>query len=194
MSNEINTRDYRSNDKQVKDQYAVNYNIKNLTVRLIDSNGVNLGIMPTRDALTAARSEMLDLVLINASVDPPVASICDYGKFIYEAKRHKKESDRKIREHMVRTKEIQIRLNITNHDLDIKIQHAIEWLEDNCKVKIVVKFKGRELTYKNRGFDIVNGFVEKLDCKIEKAPNINNNTIIAIVAPGPKIAKVTKTI
>jgi translation initiation factor IF-3 len=189
INGEINNRDRKSANDQIKDQHAANYMIRQLKVRLIDSEGNNLGVKITKEALVMAQNEMLDLVLINSSTEPPVARICDYTKFIYETKRSMKEHDRKLRENAIHVKEIQLRPNITTHDLDVKLRHAKEWLDDNCKVKIVFKFRGRELAYKNKGFDILNGFVEKLDCKIEKAPDMANNTIIAMVAPTAKTLK-----
>ena len=189
INEEINNWDRKSTNDSIKDQYIANHNIHQPKVRLIDIDGNNLGVLTTKEALVIAQNEMLDLVLINSTTEPPVARICDYTKFIYEAKRNKKEQDRKLRENAIHTKEIQLRPNITMHDLEVKLHHAKEWLDDNCKIKIVVKFRGRELTYKNKGFEMINGFVEKLGCKIEKAPDMNNNTIIAVVAPATKITK-----
>jgi translation initiation factor IF-3 len=189
INDDVNNRDRQSKNDSIKEQYVANYNIHQPKVRLIDTDGNNLGVLTTREALTIAQNEMLDLVLINSTAEPPVARICDYTKFIYEAKRNKKEQDRKLRENAIHTKEIQLRPNITTHDLEIKLHHAKEWLDDNCKIKIVVKFRGRELAYKSKGFDMLNGFVEKLNCKIEKAPDLGGNTIIAVITPAAKTTK-----
>jgi len=184
-----NPRDRRQAGDLIKDQYAANYNIRHPQVRLVGDDGSNHGVIDTKQAIAMAQLEDLDLVLVNTSANPPVARICDYNKFIYEQKRHKKEQDRKLREHAIVVKEIQLRPSISNHDLDIKLQHAREWLADNCKIKIVVKFRGREMAYKSKGFEMINNFVDKLGCKIEKAPDMNNNTLIAMVAPGAKTTK-----
>ena len=184
IKSETNNRDRKAFGDPIKDQFAANQKIRQPQVRLIDSEGANLGVINTTEALIMAQTEMLDLVLINTTANPPIARICDYNKFIYDAKRHKKEQDRKLREHAIHIKEIQLRPNISSHDLEVKMQHAREWLTENCKIKIVVKFRGRELAYKARGFDMINNFVEQLGCKIEKAPDMNNNTIIAVVSSG----------
>jgi translation initiation factor IF-3 len=189
INGDVNNRDRRSGNDPIKEQYVANQKIRQLSVRLIDVDGNNLGVLTTREALVIAQNEMLDLVLINSTAEPPVARICDYTKFIYEAKRNKKDQDRKLRENAIHIKEIQLRPNITTHDLEVKLHHAKEWLDDNCKIKIVVKFRGRELAYKNKGFDMLNGFVEKLECKIEKVPDLGGNTIIAVVAPATKTNK-----
>jgi len=183
ITNETGNRDRKAFGDPIKEQFAANHKIRQPQVRLVNSEGTNLGVINTSEALIMAQEESLDLVLVNTTANPPVARICDYNKFIYEAKRHKKEQDRKLREHAIHIKEIQLRPNISSHDLEVKVQHAKEWLTENCKIKIVVKFRGRELAYKARGFDMINNFVDQLGCKVEKAPDMNNNTIIAVVAP-----------
>ena len=185
-----NPRDRKMPNDPIKDLYAANEKIRSSTVRLIDSEGQNLGIKDTRDAIRTAEANGLDLVLVSPTAQPPVARICDYSKFIYEQKQNKKEQDRKLRESAIVTKEIQLRPTIGSHDIDVKLNHAKAWLEDNCKIKIVLKFRGRELSHKDRGFAVVNQFLSKLEsCKIEKQPEMNSNTIIAMIAPGLKVVK-----
>lgn len=179
-----NQRDRRIPSDPIKDQFAANERIRCQQVRLIDQNGTNVGIVETNKSLSMARSEGLDLVVISPTAEPPVAKICDYNKFLYEQKRQKKEHDRKARENAIVTKEIQLRPVIGQHDLDVKLNHAKEWLRDDCKIKIVVKFRGREMAHKDLGFSLVNSFLEKLEpCKIERKPEMNSNAIIAVVAP-----------
>lgn len=175
----------------IKEQFAANDQIKSTTVRLIDNEGQNLGVKSTRDAINLAYDQDLDLVVVSPAANPPVAKICDYGKFIYEQKQNKKEQDRKLRENAIVTKEIQLRPTIGSHDIEVKLNHAKEWLKDNCKIKIVLKFRGREMAHKDRGFAVVNQFLASLEsCKIEKQPEMNSNTIIAMIAPGA--AKIVK--
>ena len=173
----------RNQGDQFKDLYPVNNQIRVPQIRLIDADHNNVGIVDIAIARNMARDQELDLVLINATSTPPVAKICNYNKFVYELKLHKKEQDRKLRENAIHIKEIQLRPGISEHDLSVKMNRAKEWLGDNCKIKIVLKFRGRELNYKAQGFNVINTFVEKLGCKVEEAPDINNNTIIAVVAP-----------
>jgi translation initiation factor IF-3 len=189
INGEANTKDRKVITDSVKDQYLANYMINQPQVRLIDASGANVGVINTREALHKAQEALLDLVLVNSTTNPPIARICEYDKFIYEIKRHKKEQERKLRENTIRIKEIQLRPSISTHDLEVKMQHAKEWLTENCKIKIVVKFRGREVMYKNKSFDLINVFVNKLGCKIEKEPNLSNNTIIALVAPAAKVTK-----
>jgi translation initiation factor IF-3 len=167
----------------VNEDHLVNYSIQCKNVRVIAKDGNNIGVITTKEALNIARLDMLDLVIINNALDPPIAKICDYTKFLYEEKKNKKEQNRKLRENEIHIKEIQLRPGITEHDLNIKLNHAKKWLEDNCKVKIVVKFRGREFSYKNKGFELVNDFISKLNCKVEKQPELGNNIVIGIVAP-----------
>ncbi len=179
-----NPRDRRMPVDPIKEQFAANDQIKSPTVRLIDNEGQNLGVKGTREAINLAYDQDLDLVLVSPAANPPVAKICDYGKFIYEQKQNKKEQDRKLRENAIVTKEIQLRPTIGSHDIEVKLNHAKEWLKDNCKIKIVLKFRGREMAHKDRGFAVVNQFLAGLDsCKVEKQPEMNSNTIIAMIAP-----------
>lgn len=168
----------------IKEQFVANGQIKSPTVRLIDNEGQNLGVKNIKDAINLAYDQELDLVVVSPAANPPVAKICDYGKFIYEQKQNKKEQDRKLRENAIVTKEIQLRPSIGLHDIEVKQNHAKEWLKDNCKIKIVLKFRGREMAHKDRGFAVVNQFLAGLDtCKIEKQPEMSSNTIIAMIAP-----------
>ena len=184
MTNNLKNRDRRSPVDPLRDAHAANDRIRVPNVRLIDSDGQNLGIKSTQDAQRIANSQDLDLVLISPTAEPPVAKVCDYGKFIYEQKQHKKEQDRKTRESATVTKEIQLRPAIGTHDLGVKLNHANDWLANNCKIKVVLKFRGRELAHKDLGFAVINGFLEKLEnCKIEKRPEMTSNTIIAMVSP-----------
>lgn len=179
-----NQRERRIPIDPIKDQYLANEKIRSISVRVIDHTGKNLDVMDTNKAIKIAKDVGFDLVLISPNVQPPVAKICDYNKFIYEQKQSKKEQDKKLRSSVIVTKEIQLRPVIGNHDLDIKANHAKEWLEDNCKIKIVVKFKGREMMHNSKGFEVINSFIEKLgNCKIEKNPEMTSNMIIAIIAP-----------
>ena len=184
MTSNFKNRDRRVPIDPLKDAYTANERIREPSVRLIDSDGQNLGVKSTADAQRMAYHQDLDLVIISPAADPPVAKICDYSKFIYEQKQHKKEQERKSRESATITKEIQLRPAIGAHDLDVKLNHAKDWLADNCKIKVVLKFRGREMAHKDLGFAVINGFLEKLEnCKIEKRPEMNSNTIIAMVAP-----------
>lgn len=171
-------------------EYLANSWIRSPTIRLIDENGVNVGIVDTKQALQQAMSLDLDLITVSKDADPPVCKIYNLSKYIYEQKKVKKELDKKNRENAIIVKEIQIRPHITEHDLLIKQKHAKEFLEDNHKVRIVMKFRGREISFANKGFDLVTKFIQGLgEHKIEKDPSLAGNTILAILAPAHKAVK-----
>jgi translation initiation factor IF-3 len=178
-------RDRKTPVDLIKDQFAANENIRHQSVRVLDLDGESLGILDTKEAQRIANNKGYDLVMVSPTANPPVAKICDYSKFIYEQKRKAKEQNKKMRENAVVIKEIQLRPVIGQHDLEIKLNHAREWLTDNCKIKVTLKFRGRETAHKDMGFAVINAFLTQLGSgKIEKAPELNSNTIIAMVAPG----------
>lgn len=171
-------------------EYIANSFIRSPKVRLINEHGENVGIVDTRQAMEQARNLGLDLITIAKEADPPVCKIYELSKYIYEQKKVKKEIDKKNRENAIHVKEIQLRYSIDEHDLLIKQKHAKEFLDENHKVRIVMKFRGREITFAKKGFDLVTKFIEGLgDFKIEKDPSLAGNTILAILAPAQKAVK-----
>lgn len=181
---------YRPNSREkapideMQAQHPANHRISASSVRVIDEDGQNLGIMETRAALGLARGRDLDLVLIAQSSTPPVARITDYGKFLYQAKQAKKEQDRRSRENQIVVKEIQLRPVTGQHDIDVKLRHAREWLNDSNRIKIVMKFKGRENSHASLGFEVMRGFIEKLgDCKVEQQPEMQGRNMVALISP-----------
>jgi len=158
-------------------------------VRLIGPDGESLGIMSSRQALYTARDYGLDLIEVTADATPPVARIADLNKWIYMLKQAKKQSDKKARENAIVVKEIQLRPVTDKHDLSVKQEHAKEFLAASNKVKIVIKFRGREMSFQQKGFEIMTDFISGLGpCKIEKSPEMNGKSIYAIVAPQAKKA------
>jgi translation initiation factor IF-3 len=169
-------------------EYLANRWIKSPSVRLIDEDGINQGVVPTRAALERAQSVGLDLVTISKDADPPVVKICDLGKFIYEQKKSRKEQEKKNRENVILVKEIQLRPSIDDHDLMVKQRNARGFLDDNHKVKVVMKFRGREIAFARNGFSLIDKFLAGVgDHKIEKSPSLAGNTIMLILAPPLKI-------
>jgi len=169
----------------------VNDQIRSRQVRLIDAEGVNQGIVDTYKALQQARYSGLDLFVINKESVPPVAKILDYKKYLYEQKIMQKEQAKKNRENLVITKEIQLRPVTNVHDIQVKLNHAKGFLDDSNRVKIVVRFRGREMSFSQKGFDVIKDFIEQLSpCRVEKEPTLAGNSITAIV--GPLIIKKNK--
>jgi len=127
-------------------------------VRVIDDLKQQLGVMPLNDALQLARNKGLDLVEIAAAANPPVCRIVDYGKFLYEESKRNKE----VRSSAGKVKELQISASIDPHDLGVKRDHAIQFLSDDMKVRVKMRFRGRQKAHKEIGLGIMNRFVKEL--------------------------------
>lgn len=183
MSFNQNKRILRKPEDPFKVLYPANNNIGFLKeVRLIDQIGENKGIMSLNDAKARALSTDLDLVLFNSTVQPPIVKLVEYNRFIYEMKQNKKEAERKARQNSIIIKEIQLRPVIDNHDLSIKLNNAKKFIDDGDKLKIVMRFRGREMSLADRGIEIMKKFITDLgDVKLEKNPEFSGKAIIAMV-------------
>jgi translation initiation factor IF-3 len=160
----------------------VNDKIRASSVRLIDKDGKQLGIVSLNEALEIANNNNLDLVNIQPNTNPPVCKILDYGKLKYEERLKEKENKKKNK---VITKQIEIKQNINDHDLQTKIRHALEFIEKNIKVQFVFKLKGREVLNKDVTISLVNKIKSLLgSVKIEKEPEIGNKVMVMIVSGG----------
>jgi translation initiation factor IF-3 len=135
----------------------VNGKIRAREVRVIGSDGKQLGILSLGEALTLARADGVDLVEIAPNATPPVCRLVDYGKFRYEQAKRDKES--KKHQHATKVKEVQLSPKIDPHDLSVKLQHAIGFLCDDMKVKVTLKFRGREMAHTEFGFQVVQEFI-----------------------------------
>lgn len=173
---------WRCADINAKD-LVINEAIKDKEVRVIADDGSQLGVMSAAQALKLAEARNLDLVKIAPKAVPPVCKIIDFGKYCYE--QTKKEKEAKKNQNIISVKEIQLTLKIDVHDLQTKASHAIKFLKNGDKVKVVVKYKGRELAHTELGFDIANRFVELLEdnAVIEKPAKVEGRNMILILAP-----------
>jgi translation initiation factor IF-3 len=135
----------------------VNGKIRAREVRVIGIDGKQLGVIPLNEALNLARANGVDLVEIAANATPPVCRVVDYGKYRYEQAKKDKES--KKHQHASMVKEIQLSPRIDPHDLSVKLSHAIDFLCEDMKVKVVLKFRGREMAHTEFGFQVVNKFL-----------------------------------
>lgn len=168
-------------------EYSVNSQIRSKEVRLIDENGNQVGVVPTSEAIDRANDVGLDLVAVNEKSTPPVCKIIDYGKFRYELTRKEKEIARKARAAQASLKEVHLRPNTDQHDIRIKARRAQEFLEDGDKVKVSVKFKGREINYLDIGRDVLDNFLSSVgDYKFDKPVTVSDRQIFAIIAPASK--------
>ena len=161
----------------------MNEEIRDKEVRVISSTGEALGVMPTREAIEMAANKDLDLVVISPNAKPIVCRIMDIGKFAYE--KQKKEKEAKKKQKIVSVKEIRLSASIEEHDIGIKANNAKKFLLDGDKVKVAVRFRGREIENSQVGHKILNLFVEKLGdiYTIEKAARQEGRNMIMILAP-----------
>lgn len=172
--------------KTINKKYIVNEDIREKEVRLLGNDGSQLGIVSSRDALAMAEQAELDLVMISPTAKPPVCKIMDLGKYIYE--QSKKEKEAKKNQKIVNIKEVRCSLTIEAHDIDIKAKNARKFLLDGDKVKVTVRFRGREMELTHMGKKILDTFVTKLeDVSIVEKPAKKEGRNMTVVL-GPKKA------
>lgn len=150
---------------------------------MIGENGENLGVMSRRDALRAAEDVGLDLVEISPGAAPPVVKILDYGKFKYEAQ--KKRNEARKNQKIIEVKEIKMRPNIDDHDYDVKMRSVNKFLTEGDKVKVTMRFRGREMAHQDIGMDVlmrVKDDVEEL-AKVEQYPKLEGRQMVMVIAP-----------
>lgn len=168
-------------------QYAVNDQIRAKEVRLIAENGDQIGIIPILEARTRAHNQGLDLVAINIADGVPVCKILDFGKFKYELTRKERENAKRMRASRVDLKEIQLRPTTDINDIRVKAKKAQAFLQDGDKVKVVCKFKGRELAHMEIGAQTMQSFIDALvDFKMERPISRNERQLFTILAPAGK--------
>ena len=169
--------------KIINKNYIVNEDIRDKEVRVIANDGSQLGIMPTKKAQGIADDAELDLVMISPGAKPPVCKIMDLGKFIYE--QSKKEKEARKNQKVVSIKEIRVSLTIEEHDISIKAKNARKFLLDGDKVKITVRFRGREMELTHMGAKILENFINKLEdvSVIEKPIKKEGRNMTVVLAP-----------
>lgn len=162
----------------------VNGQIRYRELRVVDDSG-QLGVMDKNKALSIAESRGLDLVVITESANPPVAKILDANKYFYQQKRREKEVAKRQRESRVEVKEIQFRPGIGDHDFETKLKNIEKFLSKGNKVKLMVRFRGRENANKQLGFEILDRVVQTLEeTEWDSKPSLNGNRLIGIVKRG----------
>lgn len=155
-------------------------------VRLIDEEGHQAGIVPTRDALQRAKDNGYDLIEVSPNAVPPVCRIMDYGKFKYEQAKRDKEASKKSKQQELCS--LRIRPNIDDHDFDVKLKNARRFLEEGDKVRIFVVFRSREFTHPEFGRNLLNRFIAALTDlgNVEKLPGMEGKQMSLILSPKPK--------
>ena len=166
----------------IKQELPINGQIREKEVQLIGANGEKLGIISTREALDKAAEQNLDLVLVAPNSKPVVCKIMNYGKYKFE--QAKKEKEAKKKQKILEVKEIRVTPNIEEHDFEFKAKNARKFLTDGNKVKITVRFRGREMNYTKMGEQTLNDFIENLSdiANVEKKPLLEGKNMFIILA------------
>lgn len=161
----------------------MNREITARTVRLVGADGEMVGVVSLRDALLAAEDANLDLVEVAPQAEPPVCKILDYGKFKFEAQ--KKAAEARKKQKVIEVKEIKLRPNIDDNDYDVKMRAAKRFLEEGDKVKVTMRFRGREMAHQDLGMNVLMRVRDELEelAKIEQMPKLEGRQMIMVMAP-----------
>ena len=179
FNNHNNRMPIKNND------YLVNDAIRFPKVLVIDSQGHAQGVKDRREALAMAREANLDLFCISPQATPPVCKILDFGKYRYQLEKKKKENEKKQKAMIQDLKQIQLSPVIDTHDIQTKCRHAINFLKDGDKVKVVVRFKGRQMAHPEVGEEVMNRFIAMVGdaAVVEKKPVMDGRNLMATLAP-----------
>ena len=152
-------------------------------VRLIDDAGQMIGVVSRREALIRAQDAGLDLVEVSPTAEPPVCKILDYGKFKYESQKKKNEARKKQK--IIEVKEIKMRPGIDDHDYDVKMRAMHRFLEEGDKVKVTMRFRGREMVHQELGLKVLERVRGQLDevAKVEQMPRLEGRQMTMVIAP-----------
>ncbi len=164
-------------------EQQINEEIRDKEIRVISNDGEQLGIMSASEALKLAESKNLDLVKIAPAAKPPVCKIMDYGKFRFE--KAKKEKEAKKNQKIIEIKEIRLSLNIDTHDFETKINHARKFIASGNKVKVSIRFRGREMAHSDLGLSTMQRCAEAMaDCaSVEKPAKLEGRQMLMFLAP-----------
>ena len=166
-----------------KDGPRVNEEIRIREVQLIDQDGQNRGVLATRDAIALAQEAGLDLVEISPNSAPPVCKILDYGRFKYQ--NQKKANEARKKQKVVEIKEIKLRPGIDSHDYEVKMRSIHRFFEEGDKVKVTLRFRGREMAHQDLGYKLLNKLRDELTtiAKVESEPQLEGRQMIMVLAP-----------
>jgi translation initiation factor IF-3 len=169
--------------QQQQDEYRINFRIEAREVRLIDAQGNMIGVVPTREALARAEEAGLDLVEIAPTAAPPVCKILDYGKFKYEAQ--KKANAARKKQRVIEVKEIKMRPGIDDNDYNIKMKKVREFIDEGDKVKVTMRFRGREMAHQHLAMNILERVRSEVAeiAKVEQMPKLEGRQMIMVMAP-----------
>lgn len=161
----------------------INEEIRDREVRVVDQNGEQLGVMPIRQALNLADEQQLDLVKIAPQAKPPVCKLMDYGKYRFE--QSKREREIRKNQKVIEVKEVRLSATIEDHDIDVRVKNAIKFLQDGNKVKVTIRFRGRQITHSEIGREVMRDFAERIKDygTIDKQPMIEGRNMSMFIAP-----------
>ena len=161
----------------------INEEIRDREVRVVDQNGELLGVMSSREALALAEERQLDLVKIAPQARPPVCKLMDYGKYRFE--QSKKEREFRKNQKVITVKEVRLSATIEDHDVDVKYKNAVKFLKDGNKVKVTIRFRGRQITHSEIGRQIMTEFAERIKeyGTVDKAPMIEGRNMSMFISP-----------
>ena len=161
----------------------INEEIRDREVRVVDQNGEQLGVMSSRDALALAEERQLDLVKIAPQAHPPVCKLMDYGKYRFE--QSKKEREFRKNQKVITVKEVRLSATIEDHDIDVKFRNAVKFLKDGNKVKVTIRFRGRQITHSEIGRQVMNEFADRIKeyGTVDKAPQIEGRNMSMFISP-----------
>ena len=169
----------------IKQDFIINENIEFSKVQVVDSDGQKIGVMPTEKAIELAKDEGLDLVLVSPNPSNPVCKILDYSKYKFEMNKKAKESKKKQK--TIEVKEVRISPNIDKHDLEVKAKNASKFIDAGNKVKVTMRFRGRELNFIDQGREIMNNFRDLIvDAQVEKEAKMEGRNLIMFLVPKQK--------
>ena len=173
-----------SKDKDIQ----VNHEIKAREVRLIGPDGKQLGIMPLKEALRHAQEAQLDLVKVASNAKPPVCKITDFGKYKYEQSKREKEARKNQK--VINIKEIRMNPTIDEHDFQVRLKNTLKFLKEGNKVKVSIRFRGRQMTHTQLGEEVLNKMIELTQelGVVEKPPKMEGRNMVMVLSP-----KQTKT-
>ena len=187
------SRPYLSRSSGSSASYVrVNGKIRAREVRVIGIDGNQVGILSLGEAINLARANGVDLVEVAASATPPVCRLVDFGKYRYEQAKREKEARK--HHHANKVKEVQLSVNIDPHDFGVKLNHAIEFLCEEMKLKITLRFRGREMAHKEYGFQVVERFLQECSAygHPDATPKLHGRGLIVMVSPLPRNKRAPK--
>jgi translation initiation factor IF-3 len=169
--------------KRQTDLPKINERIRFPKIRVIDSDGAQLGIMTPSEALRIAEDKELDLVLVSENADPPVCRIIDYGKYKFEQERKKKEAKKK--QHSAEVKEVKMRYTIEEHDYNVRLRNASRFLKAGDKVKATIMFRGREIQHTDLAESLLKRLATDLDevAEVQQAPKREGRSMMMLLSP-----------